>query len=81
MLDSFVIDADQPSRLLNRWLTATFVLFRPQIERLLIARDRAVEAWRLRHPGSDVFEDRGLEITSSIDISLAEHIAWIDGKR
>lgn len=78
MLDGFVIDADQPSRLLNRWLTATFVLFRPQIERLLIARDRAVEGWRLRHPDSDVFEDRGLEITSSIDISLAEHIAWIN---
>ncbi|UTD25735.1 hypothetical protein DB459_01230 [Bradyrhizobium sp. WD16] len=80
MLDGFVIDVDQPSRLLNRWLSATFVLFRPQIERLLIARDRVVEDWRLRHFDGDVFEDRGLQITSSIDISLSRQIEWVNSE-
>lgn len=80
MLDGFVVDVDQPSRILNQWLTAVFVLFRPQIEYLLIERDRIVDQWRLLHPDGDVFEDRRLEITSSIDISLQENIEWLDNQ-
>ena len=80
MLDGFAVDADSRSPLLNRWLTAMIVLFRPQIEQLLIERDRTVERWRLMYPGSDVFEDRRLEITSSRDISLHEHIEWLDNQ-
>lgn len=78
MLDRFKIGIDRPSPLLNRWLTAMFVLFRSQIEQLLIDRDRATEQWRAQHLGGDVFEDRRLEITSSIKISLCEHIEWLD---
>ena len=78
MLDRFSIDLDQPSPLLNQWLTAMFVLFRPQIERLLIERDRVVAQWGARHPDADVFEDRRLEITSSIEMPLYDHIEWLD---
>jgi hypothetical protein len=78
MLDGFAIQSDKRSPLLNRWLAAMMILFRPQIEQLLIERDRAVEQWRSRHPDGDVFEDRRLEITSSLDISLERHIAWLD---
>jgi Domain of unknown function (DUF6969) len=56
------------------------VLFRPQIERLLYERDAAVDRWRAMHPGTDVFEDRRLEITPSMDISLEAHIAWLDAR-
>ncbi len=80
MLDRFTIELDRPSPLLNQWLTAMLVLFRPQIENLLIERDRAVERWHVHHPDGDVFEDRRLEVTSSIDISLHEHIEWLDGQ-
>jgi hypothetical protein len=80
MLDGFVVHKDQPSRLLNQWLTAMFVLFRPQIEHLIIERDRAIEQWRSLHPGSDIFEDRRLDITSSVDISLHQHIKWLDSQ-
>jgi hypothetical protein len=78
MLDRFVVDLDHPSPLLNQWLTSMFVLFRPQIEHLLLERDRVVEHWQAHHPDADVFEDRRLEITSSITISLRDHIEWID---
>ena len=78
MIDRFSIELDHPSALLNRWLTAMFVLFRPQIEDLLIERDRIVEQWRAQHPDSDVFEDRRLEIAPSLEISLYEHIKRID---
>ena len=80
MLDRFTIDLDHPSPMLNQWLTAMFVLFRLQIEALLIERDRAIELWLARHPDDDVFEDRRLEITSSMKISLYEHIEWLDAQ-
>jgi hypothetical protein len=77
-LDGFVVDIDEPSPLLNRWLTAMFVLFRPQIERLLVERDHIIDQWRSSNPDHDVFEDRRLEITSTVDISLHQHIEWLD---
>src|SRR6516162_149599 len=78
MLDRFVIDLDHPSRPLNDWLTAMVVLFRPQIEELLIERDRVVLQWQAEHADTDVFEDRRLEIVSSIRISLHNQIEWLD---
>lgn len=80
MLDGFVVGVDQPSRILNRWLTAMFVLFRPQIEGLLTERDRVIERWRILHSEDDVFEDRRLDVTSSIDISLHGQIEWLDNQ-
>jgi hypothetical protein len=78
MLDRFVIDLKRPSALLNQWLTAMIVLFRPQIEELLLERDRVVAQWHARNPDSSAFEDRRLEVTSSMQISLHEHIEWLD---
>ena len=77
-LDRFVIDLAYPSWPLNRWISAMFVLYRPQIEQLLIERDVQIEQWRAKHPSRDVFEDRDLEITSKIDISLFDQIEQLD---
>ncbi len=77
MLDGFAIGGTRP---LDRWITSMLVLFRPQIERLLHERDAAVDRWRAAYPGTDVFEDRRLEITSAMDISLEAHIAWLDAR-
>jgi hypothetical protein len=78
MLDRFAVDLGYRSPELDQWLTAMFVLFRPQIEELLIERDDAVSRWQARYPDVNVFEDRRLEITSSLDISLYDQIAWLD---
>lgn len=75
MLDRFVVDLSRPSWPLNRWLSAMVVLYRPEIETLLHARDAAVADWRTKHPDSDVFEDRELEITSALDIDLEGRLA------
>lgn len=74
MLDRFVIDLAYPSWPLNRWISAMIVLFRPQIEFLLRERDRRVAAWLAANPTENVYEDRRLEITSSLDISLEAQI-------
>lgn len=70
MLDRFAIDHAWPSWPTNRWITAMVQLFRPQIAHLLRERDRVVAEWAQRHPDRDVYEDRELEITSIMPISV-----------
>lgn len=77
MLDRFAIDHTRPSWPTNRWITAMVQLFRPQIESLLIARDEAIDSWRERNPDRDVFEDRELEVTSDLEISVDNQIRKI----
>ncbi|MBU6445663.1 MAG: hypothetical protein KGR48_17310 [Alphaproteobacteria bacterium] len=77
MLDKFVVDLSRPSWPLNRWISAMFVLFRRDIEELIRERDRAVVAWLRDHPAGDVFEDRGLEVTSGKAIDLDQRLAEI----
>ena len=78
MLDRFVIDHAFPSWPLNRWISAMFVLYRPHIEALLKRRDEIVWGWADTHPGEDVFEDRELDITSQMDISMEELLSRIE---
>jgi len=77
LLDVFKIDHAQPSWPVNRWITAMVRLYKPQIADLLRARDRKVAAWRDSNPDSDVFEDRDLEVTSFLDISLDRQVQGV----
>lgn len=77
MLDLFSVEVVRPNLAVNRWLSAMVQLFYPQIVNLLMERDAVIEAWRRWHLGADVFEDRSLELTSSIDISVDEQVARI----
>jgi hypothetical protein len=74
MLDRFAVDLVRPSWIVNRWLTAMLRLFRPQIEALLLERDRVIGEWRRHHPRSDVFEDRALEVTSKLEVSVEDQM-------
>jgi hypothetical protein len=76
-LDRFEIGLSWPSSPLNRWITAMFTLFRDEIVELLSARDAAVARWRHAHSDRDVFEDRGLEVTSAAEIDLDRKLAGI----
>jgi len=78
MLDKFEIDLVPPSWPVNIWLSAMLRLFRPQIIELIKERDRVVDNWRKDHPGADVFEDRGLEITAEALISVEAQIIAIN---
>lgn len=78
MIDRFVIDHAYPSWPTNRWISAMFVLYKPEIARLIEARDIAVAEWRKTHPDTDVFEDRDLEITAGMAISVDDMIARVE---
>jgi hypothetical protein len=75
MLDRFRIDHARPSWPTNIWITSMIRLFRPQIQTLLRLRDRAIASWQQEHGGENVYEDRRLELTSAVDISVDEQIA------
>jgi hypothetical protein len=72
LLDRFRMDHAYPSWPVNRWLGAMLVLFRPQIEALLKHRDAVVETQTKSRDAEAVFEDRGLEITGYIPISVED---------
>ncbi|MEK9673313.1 MAG: hypothetical protein VW268_12570 [Rhodospirillaceae bacterium] len=79
LLDRFVIDQALPSRPVNQWITNVVRLFRPQIEALLIRRDRAVAGWQQSYPkdGVSAFDDRDLEVTSICYIDIDRQLAAV----
>ena len=78
MIDRFTVDHAYPSWPTNRWITAMMRLFRPQIVALLEARDAVIGEWRQINPDGDVFEDRGLETLTELDIEVAAQIKAIE---
>ncbi|MFP2768104.1 DUF6969 family protein [Oceanisphaera sp. KMM 10153] len=78
LLDSFVIDHANPSWPVNIWLSNMLVLFRPHIEALLVHRDAVIRHWQALHPDKDVFEDRQLEITGQLAISVDDWLAELE---
>ena len=74
LVDRFLMDLAYPSWPVNIWITEMLRLFRPQIEELLLARDRTVGRWQADQPEGNTCEDRGLEITSVIEISVERQI-------
>ena len=57
---------------MNRWISAMLRLYRPHIQALLLHRDAVISAWQRTHPGVDVYEDRNLELTGYLPISVDE---------
>ena len=77
VIDRFEIDLAQPSWPVNIWITKMIYLFQPAIENLLRERDATILSWQRVHPDSNAYEDRDLEITSSIDISVDEQMVAV----
>jgi len=80
MLERFAIDQSAPSWPVNIWITAMVWLFRPRIAALLEARDAAVARWTAERPDANAYEDRALEITSSLSIAVEDEIAAVEAE-
>lgn len=78
MLDSYNMDHTYPSWATNRWLSALLKLFRPQIEELILMRDKKIALWQKKYPKKDVFEDRKLEVTSTFPVSVEKQIRSLE---
>lgn len=79
MLDAFDVRMNKPSWPVNRWLTGMLRLFRPQIEELLQERDARIRSFEREQPDtSNVYEDRRLEVTSELDISVEGQVEALE---
>jgi hypothetical protein len=78
MLHGFDMKVDKPSWSVNRWLTNMLRLFRPQIEALLLQRDKQVRQWKLRNPDVNTYEDRRLEVTSQLAIDVDAQVRRLE---
>lgn len=77
LIDRFDIDHARPSWPVNRWILAMLQLFHPQAVALIRARDARVKESAGAKPDQNAFEDRELEITAALDISIDEQMAAI----
>ncbi len=78
MLDGFDVRMNRPSWPVNRWLTNLLRLFRPQIEALLLERDERLRAWKRAHPEVNAYEDRKLEVTSQLPVSVEAEVERLE---
>ncbi|MCK0507677.1 DUF6969 family protein [Aromatoleum anaerobium] len=78
MLDRFEIDHAWPSWPANRWLGAMLRLYRPWVEGLIRHRDAVIAAHLRERRGEDIFEDRSLEITGYLPVSVKHLIAALE---
>lgn len=67
LLERFDLQMPRPSYLVNRWLTAMFVAWEPQIAELMRERDRVLAA-HIVPDGVAIGQDRALEVTSELRI-------------
>ena len=78
LLDQFEIDNINPSWPVNLWMTNLVRLFKPHIAELIVKRDQQVSLWYKQNPTNNIYEDRNFEVTSYLDINLAEHVTALE---
>ena len=77
LIDRFEIDHAQPSWPVNKWVSAMLQLFHPQVVALIRARDIRVKEWAEAKQPENAYEDRDLEITAVVDVSIDDQIAAV----
>ena len=80
LLDRFCIEHAYPNLVVNQWLSAMFILFRPHIVALLEHRDKVIAFMHKTNPQVDVLEDRELDMTGSFSITVDEWIQQLTEK-
>jgi hypothetical protein len=74
MLERFELRHAWPAPDVNRWLNHLLRLYQPEIVELIRRRDAAVEARAKANPRGDALEDRSLEVTATIDVSVERRV-------
>ncbi|MDA7745874.1 hypothetical protein N8878_00895 [Psychromonas sp.] len=77
LLEHFYIDHAYPNLVVNQWLSAMFVLFRPYIVALLEHRDKVVSFMQETNLDLDVLEDRSLDVMGSFHITVDEWVTQL----
>lgn len=79
LIDTFSISTSRPSPALHRWLRGMLLLFRPQIENLIVQRDKWLDHASRSRPAAKVMEDRRTHVVSTEKVAFFEQIEAIYG--
>lgn len=77
MVDRFSVNHAHPSYVVNRWLKTMLILFRPQIDDLIDARDQLLMKYQRGIPLKVVLEDQELDVISEEKVSIETQIKMI----
>lgn len=77
MVDHFQVKHAHPSYVVNRWLNAMLILFRPQIDRLIEEREEALMKYATDIPLKKILEDHEFDVASEMPISIDKQIEVI----
>jgi hypothetical protein len=78
MLERFEVTTREPSPQLSRWITGVVGMFRLQIAELIRRRDARIAEFGAAHPGSDILENRDLQVTSEMPVDFLTQIRAIE---
>lgn len=76
LIPGFLVQVEQ-YRMINKWLKALLTLFWPQVEQLLIERDRTLLGLAADRIEAGLLEDESVEILSSVSIDIDKQIDWL----
>ncbi len=76
LIAGFTIQAMNCPRV-SKWLTALLALFRPQIEKLLMERDKTLLGLASGRREAGLFDDESIELLSSVTIDIDQQIGWL----
>jgi len=76
--DENMYPAADVAKMIDRWLSAMFKLFKPQVIALLEHRDLVIDEWAASKPDIDVYEDRELETTGELIVSVDDQIRKVE---
>ncbi len=77
-LPRFRMDSHPKFEDVHRFIRGIFALYQPEIGMLLERRERVYKNYRLAHNGEDPYEDRNLDITSSLPIEVEARISTLE---
>ena len=77
MVDHFQMKHAHPSYVVNRWLNAMLILFRPQIDHLIEEREEALMKYATDIPLKKILEDHEFDVASEMPISIDKQIEVI----
>lgn len=76
LIAGFTIHANK-CPMVCKWLTALLALFRPQIEQLLMERDKSLQGLASGRREVGLFDDESIELLSSVTIDIDQQIGWL----
>jgi hypothetical protein len=74
LLERLDFRAPTPEAEAGRWLASVLHVYWPELQRLLAVRDARLRRELLRHPGTNVLQDRNLEVLCAIPIDLMRRL-------